>query len=145
MGDFDGAGVEVDLVPEDGEGFTDPDAGSEHECDQVGKVGLDRLFVGGQALLQEGDFCRSECSGWVLRPGFDGVDFADGVDGDSAVPDGKVHRARDDGTAGSGGGGAGVILDVGEDSVEALGDGFTDVEFADGGAEIVLEGAPVGG
>ena len=61
-------GFEVDLVPEDGEGFTDPDAGSEHECDQVGKVGLDRLFVGGQALLQEGDFCRSECSGWVLRP-----------------------------------------------------------------------------
>jgi hypothetical protein len=38
-----------------------------------------------------------------------------------------------------------VVLDVGEDGVEALGGGFCDVEFADGGTEMVLEGAPVGG
>ena len=35
---FDGAGFEVDLVPEDGEGFADPDAGSEHEGDEVGEI-----------------------------------------------------------------------------------------------------------
>jgi hypothetical protein len=35
VGDFDGAGVEVDLFPEDGECFADADAGGEHERDQV--------------------------------------------------------------------------------------------------------------
>ena len=38
VGDFDGAGFVVDLVPEDGEGFADLDAGSEHEGDEVGEI-----------------------------------------------------------------------------------------------------------
>jgi hypothetical protein len=75
---------------------------------------------------------------------FDGVDFAGGVDGEGAVADGEVHGARDDGTAGSGGRCAGVVLDVSQDGVEALGGGFADVELADGWTDVVLEGAPVG-
>jgi hypothetical protein len=79
VGDFDGAGLEVDLVPEDSEGFADADAGGEHERDQVGKVSLDRVFVCGQALLQEGDFFGGEGPEWGLGLGFDGVDFAGGL------------------------------------------------------------------
>jgi len=37
-----------------------------------------------------------------------------------------------------------MVLDVGQDGVEARGGGFADVEFADRGADVVLEGAPVG-
>jgi len=81
----------------------------------------------------------------VLGFGLDGVDLADGVDRGGAVADSKFHRTGDDGTASCGGGGAGMVLDVGEDGVEALGGGFADLEFADGGTEMVLEGAPVGG
>ena len=66
VGDFDGAGFEVDLGPEDGEGFADADAGAEHECDQVGEVGLDGVVVAGEALAEEGDFFAGEGSGWVL-------------------------------------------------------------------------------
>ena len=36
VSDFHGAGIEVDLVPEDGEGFADADAGGDHEPDEVG-------------------------------------------------------------------------------------------------------------
>jgi hypothetical protein len=145
VGDFDGAGFEVDLVPEDGEGFADADAGGEHEGDEVGEVSLDGVFVGGQAVVQEGDFFGGERSRWVLGCGIDAVDFAGGVDGGGAVADGEFHGAGDDGAAGLGGGGAGVVLDVGEDGVEALGGGFVDVEFADGGTDMVGEGAPVRG
>lgn len=133
VGDVRGVGLEVDLVPEDGECFADADAGAEHERDEVGEVSRDGVFIGGREFVQEGDVFGSECSGWVLGLGFDGVDFAGGVDGEGAVADGEFHRVGDDGAAGSGGGGAGVVLDVGEDGVEALGGGFTDVEFADGG------------
>ena len=58
VGDFDGAGFEVDLGPEDGEGFADADAGADHEGDQVGEIGLDGPFVGGQARSQEAEFHR---------------------------------------------------------------------------------------
>ncbi len=145
VGDFDCAGFEVELVPEDGEGFADPDAGAEHERDEVGEIGKDGVLVSVQTSVQESDFFGGEGSGRLLRFGFDGVDFAGGVDSDGAVADGEFHRTGDDGTARSGGGGAGVVLDVGEDGVEALGGGFADVEFADGGTGVVGEGSPVGG
>jgi hypothetical protein len=102
------------------------------------------VFVGDQAPLQESDFVGRECSGRSLGFGFDGVDFPGWVRGHGAIADGEVHGTGDDGAAGSGGGGAGVVLDVGEDVVEALGGGFADVEFADGGTDMVVEGAPVG-
>ncbi|WP_020389694.1 hypothetical protein [Kribbella catacumbae] len=94
MGDFGGAGVEVDLVPEDCEGFADAGAGGEHERDQVGEVSLDGVFVRGQAFVQVGDFFGREGTGWVLGLGFDGVDFADGVDGGGAVADGEFSWRR---------------------------------------------------
>jgi hypothetical protein len=56
VGDFDGAGFEVDLVPEDGDGLADADAGAEHEGDEVGQVGLDGALVGGEARAEESDF-----------------------------------------------------------------------------------------
>ena len=95
-------------------------------------------------------FCRRVTSlavsarGGVLGLGLDGVDLTDGVDRGGAVADGECHRTGDDGAAGSGGGGAGVVLDVGEHGVEALGGGFADAEFAEGGADVVLDGASVG-
>jgi len=104
VGDFDGAGFQVDLGPEDGEGFADADAGGEHERDEAGEIGLYGVIVGGQASVQQGDFFGGEGPGWVLGFGFDGVDFADGVDGDGAVADGEFHGAGDDGAAGLGGG-----------------------------------------
>jgi hypothetical protein len=102
------------------------------------------VFVSGEASVQEGDFFGGEGSGRALGFGFDGVDLADRVDGDGAVADGEFHGARDDGAAGPGSGCAGMVLDAGENVVEAWGGGFADVEFADSGANVVVEGAPVG-
>ena len=44
----DGAGFEVDLRPEDGEGFANADAAAGHEGGEVGEVGVD----GGISRLQ---------------------------------------------------------------------------------------------
>jgi hypothetical protein len=96
------------------------------------------------AFAEQGDFLGGEGAGWVIGWGFDGVDFADGVDGDGAVADGEFHGAGDDGAAGLGGGCSCGGFDFGEDGVEAWGDGFTDAEFAEGGADVVLEGTAVG-
>ena len=101
--------------------------------------------TGIEPLMALAEPVMRERTGRSLGFGFDGVDFSGGVRGDGAIADGKFHRTRDDGTTGPGGRWAGVLLDVGEDGVEALGGGFADVEFADGGTEMVLEGAPVGG
>jgi hypothetical protein len=85
VGDLDGPGLEVDLGPESGESFADPYTGAEHERDQVGEVCLVGAFIGGQALPEERDFFGGEGSGWILGFGLDGIDLADGVDGDRAV------------------------------------------------------------
>ncbi|RZU16368.1 hypothetical protein EV645_3925 [Kribbella rubisoli] len=94
VGDFDGAGFEVDLVPEVGEGLADADAGAEHKGGEVGEVGFVGSFVCGEAFAEEGDFFAGEGAGWVLGWGFDGVDFADGVDGECAVADGEFLAGR---------------------------------------------------
>ncbi|GAA3597819.1 hypothetical protein GCM10022235_81940 [Kribbella ginsengisoli] len=144
VGDVDGAGLEVDLGPEDGEGFADADAGAEHEGDQVGEVGSDGCLVGCQVFAEEGDLFGLDGSGWFLGGVFDAFDFADRVDGDGAVADGELHQAGDDGSAGFGCWWAGVLLDLGDDGVDAGCGCFADAEFAEGGADVVLEGAEVG-
>jgi hypothetical protein len=52
--------------------------------------------VGREVLSGERDFFRGEGSGWVPGWGFDGVDFADWVDGGGAVADGEFHGAGGD-------------------------------------------------
>jgi hypothetical protein len=101
-------------------------------------------FVGGEADAEESDFVAGEGAWRVLGEGLDGVDLADGVDGDGAVADGEFHGAGDDGAAGLGGGGAGGGFDLGEDGVDAWGGGFADAEFAQGGPDVILEGSAVG-
>jgi hypothetical protein len=66
------------------------------------------------------------------------------IDGDCAVADGEFHGAGDGGAAGLGCGRAGGGLDLGEDGVDAWGGGFADPEFAEGGADVVLESSAVG-
>ena len=104
VGDFDGAGFEVDLVPEDGECLAHADARAEHEGGQVGQIGLDDPLVDCEAPADEGDLFGGEGSGWVLGLGFDDLDFADRADGDGSVADGEFHHAGHDGAAGLGGG-----------------------------------------
>jgi hypothetical protein len=70
--DLDGPGFEINLGPEDCEGFADAYAGAEHQCDQVWKVGMDGAFVGGELLSKEGNFFAGQGSGWVLGLSFDG-------------------------------------------------------------------------
>jgi hypothetical protein len=72
------------------------------------------------------DLVGAQGHGEFLGVVFDAVDIADGIGGDGAVADGKSHDAGHDASTGSGCGGAGAGLDLGDGSADSRGVGFAD-------------------
>ncbi|WP_132192457.1 MULTISPECIES: hypothetical protein [Kribbella] len=103
-----------------------------------------RSLVGSEVLPEQLNLLCGEGSGKLLGVVFDAVDFSHGDDGESAVADGEAHHAGDDAAAGPGCRGAGALLDLGDHAVDPRHGGFTDADLAEGGEDVVPDGAPIG-